>query len=116
MTPIIDQYAEGQMPPTEYHPPEVPPDLFVMPAGPVDGVSSTRDLTFPAFPTPEGRSVFPLHTWRSPPSEEKSTKFRLQPPETAVSQSRDNANTRNGTKEHLGTLLGAGAYYFDKQL
>ena len=45
VTPIIDQYAEGEMPPTEYHPPEVPPDLFVMPAGPVDGVSSTRDLT-----------------------------------------------------------------------
>ena len=85
--------AEGEMPPTEYHPPEVPPDLFVMPTGPVDGVSSTRDLTVPAFPTPEGRSVFPLHTWRSPPSEEKSTKFRLQPPETAVSQSRDNVNS-----------------------
>ena len=37
--------------------------------------------------------MFPLHTWRSPPSEEKSAKFRLQPPETAVSQSRDNANS-----------------------
>ena len=48
------------MPPTKYRPPEVPPDLFVMPAGPVDGVSSTRDLTVPAVPTPEGRSVFPL--------------------------------------------------------
>ena len=79
VTPIVDQYAEGEMPPTEYHPPEVPPDLFVMPAGPVDGVSSTRDLTVPAVPTPEGRSVFPLHTLRSPPSEEK----------TAVSQSRE---------------------------
>ena len=93
VTPIIDQYAEGEMPPTEYHPPEVPTDLFVMPAGPVDGVSSTRDLTVPAFPTPEGRSVFPLHTWRSPPSGEKTAKFRLQPPETAVSQSRDKANS-----------------------
>ena len=47
MTPIIDQYAEGEMPPTEYNPPEVPPDLFVMPAGPMDGVCSTRDLTVP---------------------------------------------------------------------
>ena len=28
VTPIIDQYAEWEMPPTEYHPPEVPPDLF----------------------------------------------------------------------------------------
>ena len=93
VTPIIDQYAEGEMPPTEYHPPEVPPDLFVMPAGPVDGVSSTRDLTVPAFPTPEGRSVFPLHTWRSPPSEEKTVKVRLQPPETAVSQSTNKANS-----------------------
>ena len=93
VTLIIDQYAEGEMPPTEYHPPEVPPDLFVMPARPVDGVSSTRDLTVPAFPTPEGSSVFPLHTWRSPPSEEKSANFRLQPPETAVSQLRDNVNS-----------------------
>ena len=50
VTPIIDQYAEGEMPPTEYHPPEVAPDLSVMPARPVDGVSSTRDLTVPAFP------------------------------------------------------------------
>ena len=37
--------------------------------------------------------MFPLHTWRSPPSEEKSAKFRLQPPETVVSQSRDKANS-----------------------
>ena len=59
----------------------------------MDGVSSTRDPTVPAFPTPEGSSVYPLHTWRSPPSEEKSAKFWLQPPETAVSQSRDNANS-----------------------
>ena len=73
VTPIIDQYAEGEM-------------------RPVDGVSSTSDLTVPAVPTPEGRSVFPLHTRRSPPSEEKTAKFRLQPPETAVSQSRDKAN------------------------
>ena len=28
VTPIIDQYAEGEMPPTEYHHPEVPPDLW----------------------------------------------------------------------------------------
>ena len=77
------------MPPTEYHPPEVPPDLFVMPAGPVDDVSSTRNLTVVAVPTPEGRSVFPLHMRRSPPSKEKTTKFRLQTPVTAVSQSRE---------------------------
>ena len=37
--------------------------------------------------------MFPLHTWRSPPSGEKTAKFRLQPPETAVSQSRDKANS-----------------------
>ena len=55
LTPIIDHYAEGEMPPTEYHPPEVPTDLFAMPAGPGDGVSSTRYLTVPAFPTPERR-------------------------------------------------------------
>ena len=44
-------------------------DLLVMPAGPGDGGSSTRDLTVPAFPpgnappAPEGMSVFQLHTW-----------------------------------------------------
>ena len=100
VSPIMDQYAEGEMPPTEYHPPELPPDLFVMPAGPGDGGSLTRDLTVPTFPpgntppAPEGMSGFPLHTctWRSPPSEEKSTKFRLQPPETTVFQSEDNAS------------------------
>ena len=54
VTPIIDHYAEGEMPPTEYPPPEVPADLFAMPAGPGDGVSSTRDLTVLAFPTLEG--------------------------------------------------------------
>ena len=27
------------MPPTEYHPPELPPDLFVMPVGPGHGGS-----------------------------------------------------------------------------
>ena len=81
------------MPPTKYHPQEVPTDLFMMPAGPVDGVSSTRDLTVLAFPTPEERSVFPLNAWRSPPSGEKTAQFRLQPPETAVSQSRDKANS-----------------------
>ena len=63
------------------------------PAGPVDGVSSTRDLTVPAFPTTEGRSVFPMHMWRSPPSVEKSAKFRLQPPETAVLQSGDQGHS-----------------------
>ena len=64
-----------------------------MPARPVDGVSSTRDLSVPAFPTPDESSVFPLHMWRGPPSEEKSAKFRLQPPDTAVSQSRDDVNS-----------------------
>ena len=98
LSPIMDKYAEGEMPPTEYHPPELPPDLFVMPVGPGDGGSLTRDLTVPTFPpgnappAPEGMSGFPLHTWRSPTSEEKSTKFRLQPPETTVFQSEDNAN------------------------
>ena len=98
VSPIMDKYAEGEMPPTEYHPPELPSDLFVMPVGPGDGGSLTRDLTvltFPpgnASPAPEGMSGFPLHTWRSPPSEEKSTKFRLQPPETMVFQSEDNTN------------------------
>ena len=93
MTPIIDNYAEGEMPPTEYHPPEVPTDLFAMSGGPGDGVSWTRDLTVPAFPTPERRSLFPVHTWRSPPSEEKLVEFRLQPPVTAVSQSGDTVNS-----------------------
>ena len=60
VTAIVDQYAEGEMPPTEYHHPEVPPDLFVMPAGPVDDVSSTRDLTVPAVPTPEGEVSVPI--------------------------------------------------------
>ena len=71
VTPIIDHYAEGETPPTEYHPPEVPTGLFATPDGLGDGVSSTRDLTVPAFPTPERRSLFPAHTWRGPPSEEK---------------------------------------------
>ena len=93
LTLIVDQYVEGEIPTTEYHPPEVPTDLFVMPARPVDGVGSTRDLTVPAFPTPEGRSVFPIHTWRSPPSAEKMAKFRLQPPETAVLQSGDQGHS-----------------------
>ena len=69
VTPIIDHYAEGEMPPTEYHLPEVPTDVFATPAGPEDGVSWTRDLIVPAFPTPERRSLFPAHTWRGPPSE-----------------------------------------------
>ena len=98
VSPIMDQYAEGEMPPTEYHPPELPPDLCMMPVGPGDGGSVTRDLTVPTFPpgktppAPERMSGFPLHTWRSPPSEEKSTKFRLQPPETTVFQPEDNGN------------------------
>ena len=114
VSPIMDQYAEGEMPPTEYHPPELPPDLFVMPAGPGDGGSLTRDLTVPTFPpgnappAPEGMSGFPLHTWRSPASEEKSTKFRLQPPETTVFQSEDNAinfgSVRVGRMCHAGAL------------
>ena len=74
LSPIDDQYQ----------PLKVPADLLVAPAGPVDGVSLTRDITVLGFPTSEGRSVFPIHTWRSPPSAEKSAKFRLQPPETAV--------------------------------
>ena len=40
VTPIIDHYAEGEMPPTEYHPPEVLTDVFATPAGPEGGVSS----------------------------------------------------------------------------
>ena len=70
VSPIVDQYAEGEIPTAEYQPLEVPTDLLVTPAGPVDGVRSTRDVTVPAFLTPEGRSVFPIHTWRSPPSGE----------------------------------------------
>ena len=93
LSPIDDQYAEGEILTTEYQPLEVPTDLLVTPAGPVDGVMSTRDLTVPAFPTPEGRSVFPIHTWRSPPSGEKMAKFRLQPPETAVLQSGDQGHS-----------------------
>ena len=81
------------MPPTEYHPPEVPTDVFATPAGPEDRVSSTRDLTVPAFPTPERRALFPAHTWRGPPSEEKTAEFRLQPPVTVVSQSGDAVNS-----------------------
>ena len=42
-SPIMDEYAEREMPPTEYHTPELPPDLFVMPAGPGDGSSLTRE-------------------------------------------------------------------------
>ena len=37
--------------------------------------------------------MFPLHTWRSPPSAEKSAKFWLQPPETAVPQSGDQGHS-----------------------
>ena len=87
VSPIVDQFAEGEIPTAEYHPLEVPTDLLVMPAGPVDGVRSTSDLTVLAFSTTEGRSVFPIHTWRSTPSAEKTAKFRLQPPESAVLQS-----------------------------
>ena len=83
LSPIDDQYQ----------PLKVPADLLVAPAGPVDGVSLTRDITVPGFPTPEGRSVFPIHTWRSPPSAEKSAKFRLQPPETAVLHSVDQGHS-----------------------
>ena len=60
VSPIKDKYAEGEMPPTEYHPPELPPDLFVMPVGLGDGGSLTRDLTVltcppgNAPPAPEG--------------------------------------------------------------
>ena len=87
LSPINDQYAEREILTAKYQPLEVPTYLLVTPAGPVDGVRSTRDLTVAAFPTPEGRSVFPIHTWRSPPSVEKMAKFRLLPPETAVLQS-----------------------------
>ena len=93
VTPIIDHCAEGEMPPMEYHLPEIPTDLFAMPAGPGDDVSSTRDLTVPVFPTLERRSLFPAHMWRSPPSGEKMAEFRLQPPVTAVSQSGDTVNS-----------------------
>ena len=93
LSPIDDQYAEGEKLTAKYQPLKVPTDLLVAPAGPVDGVSSTRDITVPAFPPPEGRSVFPIHTWRSPPSAEKSAKFRLQPPETAVLQSGDKGHS-----------------------
>ena len=71
LSPIVDQYAEGEILTAEYQPLEVPTDLLVTLAGPVDGVRSTRDLTVPEFLTPERRSVFPIHTWRSPPSAEK---------------------------------------------
>ena len=93
LSPIDDQYAEGERLTAKYQPLKVPTDLLVTPAGLVGGVSSTRDLTVPAIPTPEGRSVFPIHTWRSPPSAEKSAKFRLQPPETAVLQSGDQGHS-----------------------
>ena len=93
VTPIIAQYAEVEMPPRNIIRRRWLRILFARLAGHGDGVSSTRDLTVPAFPTPEERSEFPLHTWRSPPSGEKTAKFRLQPPETAVSQSRDTANS-----------------------
>ena len=62
LSPIDDQYAEGERLTAKYQPLKVLTDLLVMPAGPVDGVCSTRDLTVPAFPMPEGRSVFPIHT------------------------------------------------------
>ena len=101
VTPIIDHCAEGEMPPTEYHPPEVPTDLFAMPAGPGDDVSSTRDLTVPVFQTPERRSLFPAHTWRSPPSGEKTVEFRLQPPVTGdtVNSLRERANAPDVSRE-----------------
>ena len=111
VSPIVDQFAEGEIPTAEYHPLEVPTDLLVTPAGPVDGVRSTRDLTVPAFPTPEGRSVFPIHTWRSPPSAEKTAKFRLQPPESAVLQSGEQCVARvpfrrsSGPAPHRYTTL-----------
>ena len=54
VSPIVDEYAEGEIPTTEYHPLELPTDLLVTPAGPVDGVRSTRDLKVPAFPTRRG--------------------------------------------------------------
>ena len=68
VTPIVDPYEKGEMPPTEYRPPEVPTDVFATPAGPDDGVSLTRDLTVPAFPTTERKLLFPVHTWIGPPS------------------------------------------------
>ena len=77
VSPIVDQYAEGEIPTAEYHPLEVPTDLLVTPAGPVDGARSTSDLTVPAFPTPEGRSVFPIHMWRCHPSAEKTAKISV---------------------------------------
>ena len=98
VTPIVDQYAEGEIPTTECHPPEVPADLFVMPTEPIDGVRSTRDLTVPAFPTPEGMSVFPLQTWRSPPSAEKTAKFRLQSRDQAHSL-RERVNAPDVSRE-----------------
>ena len=83
VTPIVDTYEKGEIPPTQYRPPEVPTDVLATPAGPDDGVTPTRDLTVPAFLTPERKLLFPVHTWISPTSEE----FRLQPSATAVSQS-----------------------------
>ena len=68
LTPIADPYEKEEMPPAEYRPPEVPTDVFAAPAGPDDGVNSPRDLTAPAFPTPERKLLFPVHTgkrWQS---------------------------------------------------
>ena len=59
VTPIVDPYEKGEMPPREYRQSEVPTDVFATPAGPDDGVSSTRDLTVPAFTTPERKLMFP---------------------------------------------------------
>ena len=41
VTPIVDPYEKGEMPSTEYRPPEVPTDVLATPAGPDDGVSSS---------------------------------------------------------------------------
>ena len=55
--------------------------MFATPAGPDDG-----DLTAPAFPTPDRKLLFPVHTWIGPPSRENTAEFRLQSSATAVSQ------------------------------
>ena len=49
--------------------------------------------------------MFPIHTWRSPPSAEKTAEFRLQPPETAVLQSGDQGHSLRECASALDVLL-----------
>ena len=107
VTPINDPQEEREMPPVEYRPPEVPADVFVTPAGPVDGdgrpPTGSVDcppsaLAAPVVPTSERNLLFPRQTWIGPPSGGETVDYRLPTVPlpsraTAVSQPVDELNT-----------------------